>query len=78
MEGEAYCQFSTNFVNTKRTAKENLTVKSVKILPPVRTSKTATKDTQKFAEILPQENAGSKVIAPINIWSLPQVKNKMR
>ena len=56
----------------------NITVKSVKIVPPVRTSKTTTKDTQKFARNLPQDNADSKVIAPINIWSPPQVKNKMR
>ena len=69
---------STDFVYTKRSAKENITVKSVKILPPESTSKNATKDIQKFAQNLPQENAGSKVIASINIWSPPQVKNKMR
>ena len=57
-------------VNTKRTAKENITVKSVKIVPPVRTSKTTTKDTQKFARNLPQDNADSKVIVLINIKNI--------
>ena len=41
---------STDFVNTKRTAKENITVKRLKIIPHVRTLKTATKYIQKFAK----------------------------